>query len=193
MWDVLIWFNLLLWPEVSLFLHNLWLFVWSVHQNIDCIILIELDIFLFLLLVFAVIFCQAFIGDPTHPALLLEWLKLTESCVDYFIPKLLLLCCVLSGWKDGVQDVLGVCVCQILWIKFSVLDERLFTLTCFLPELDTSTGFEYLTRLWGWLKLEGPVEDICNFCNLNIKMWIFVFKGHHKLKKSWEISTIHTI
>jgi hypothetical protein len=42
-------------------------------------------------------------------------------------------------------------------------------LTCFLPELETRTGLEYLTKLCGWLKLVGPVEDICNFCDLNIK------------------------
>lgn len=42
-------------------------------------------------------------------------------------------------------------------------------MTCFLPELETRTGLEYLTKLCGWLKLVGPVEDICNFCDLNIK------------------------
>lgn len=47
--------------------------------------------------------------------------------------------------------------------------EGKYTLTCFLPELETRTGLEYLTRLWGWLKLVGPVEDICNFWDLKYK------------------------
>lgn len=79
------------------------------------------------------------------------------------VPELLFFGGVLSGRKDGVQDVLGIGVCQVLGIQFGVLNEWRLTLTCFLPELETRTGLEYLTKLCGWLKLEGPEADICNF------------------------------
>jgi hypothetical protein len=56
-----------------------------------------------------------------------------------------------------------------LGINLDVLNVDLSTFTCFLPELETSTGFEYFTKLWGWLKFVGPwLADICNFFDLNI-------------------------
>ena len=69
---------------------------------------------------------------------------------------------VLSWGEDGVEDVFGVGIGEILGVDFSVLNVPATTLLCFLPELDTSTGLEYFTKLWGWLKLEGPEADICN-------------------------------
>ena len=79
------------------------------------------------------------------------------------VPELLFFGGVFSGREDGVEDVFGVCVGQILGIDLEVLRERGATFACFLPELETRTGFEYLTRLWGWLKFVGPwFVDMCN-------------------------------
>lgn len=79
------------------------------------------------------------------------------------VPQLLLLCGVLSGRQDRVEDIFGVCVSQVLRIYLNVLHGGDLTFACFLPELETRTGFEYLTRLCGWLKLVGPwLVDICN-------------------------------
>lgn len=76
--------------------------------------------------------------------------------MGYLIPELLLLGRVLSGREDGVKDVFGVGVGQILRIDLDILTRGASTLTCFFPELETSTGLEYFTRLWGWLKFVGP-------------------------------------
>ena len=79
------------------------------------------------------------------------------------VPELLLLSGVLSGRENGVEDVFGVGVGQVLRVGFGILSYKRSTLTCFLPELETSTGLEYLTKDWGWLKEAGPcVLDICN-------------------------------
>ena len=74
-------------------------------------------------------------------------LKLTGSLVMKAVPKLLFFSGVFSGREDGVEDVLGVCVGQILGIDLEVLHQKGGTFACFLPELETRTGFEYLTRL----------------------------------------------
>ena len=63
------------------------------------------------------------------------------------VPKLLFFSGVFSGREDGVEDVLGVCVGQILGIDLEVLHQKGGTFAFFLPELETRTGFEYLTRL----------------------------------------------
>lgn len=76
--------------------------------------------------------------------------------MGYLIPELLLLGGVLSGREDGVEDVFSVGVGQILRVNLDILTRGASTLTCFFPELDTSTGLEYFTRLWGWLKFVGP-------------------------------------
>lgn len=78
------------------------------------------------------------------------------------IPKLLFFGGVLSGGEDGVEYVFGVGVGEVLGVEFGVLGGGGVTLICFLPELETRTGLEYLTKLCGWLKLVGPVEDMCN-------------------------------
>jgi hypothetical protein len=78
------------------------------------------------------------------------------------IPKLLFFGGVLSGGEDGVEYVFGVGVGEVLGVEFGVLGVGGVTLICFLPELETRTGLEYLTKLCGWLKLVGPVEDMCN-------------------------------
>ena len=87
----------------------------------------------------------------------------TGSYINTTIPELLLFSGVLSGRKDGIENILGICISQVLRVEFRFLRRVIRTFTCFLPELETRTGLEYLTKLWGWLKLEGPV-DICNFC-----------------------------
>lgn len=80
------------------------------------------------------------------------------------VPKLLLFSGIFSRREDRVEDIFGVGICEILRVYFSVLAHKTTTFTCFLPELETRTGFEYFTRLCGWLKLVGPwVDDICNF------------------------------
>lgn len=73
---------------------------------------------------------------------------------------MLLLGGVLSGRQNGVQDVFSVGIGEVLGVEFGVLTPPLSTLACFLPELETRTGLEYFTKLWGWLKLEGPEADI---------------------------------
>ena len=78
------------------------------------------------------------------------------------IPKLLFFGGVLSGGEDRVEYVFGVGVGEVLGVEFGVLGVGGVTLICFLPELETRTGLEYLTKLCGWLKLVGPVEDMCN-------------------------------
>lgn len=44
------------------------------------------------------------------------------------------------------------------WVEFLLFD--------FFPELETSTGFEYFTKDWGWLKFEGW-EDVI----MQLKYW----------------------
>ena len=168
-----IWFNLWLGPGVVLFLRNWWWFVGWVHRSIDCKVLIEWGRCRFLWLGVVAIFYRVFLGGRGHLVWWREWLKLTESWVNGWVPKLLFFGGVFSGGQDGVEDVFGVGIGQILRIEFGVLGGKVVTLTCFFPELETRTGLEYLTKLWGWLKLEGPVDDICNFWDLknNIRKW----------------------
>jgi hypothetical protein len=68
------------------------------------------------------------------------------------IPELLFFGSVLSGREDGVEDVFSV---RTGIVGFVILGKGEITLICFLPELETRTGLEYLTRLWGWLKFVG--------------------------------------
>lgn len=72
------------------------------------------------------------------------------------VPELLFFGGVFPGWEDGVEDIFGVGISEILRVDLDVLHSRVRTLACFLPELETRTGLEYLTRLCGWLKLVGP-------------------------------------
>ena len=71
--------------------------------------------------------------------------------VTTIIPELLLLGGVLPGRQDRVEDVFCVGVGQILGIDL-ILGKEQHTLFCFLPAVDTSTGFEYLTKLGGCAK-----------------------------------------
>jgi hypothetical protein len=83
--------------------------------------------------------------------------------VEAVIPKLLLLGGVLPWGENGIEDVLSVCVGEVLRIDLDVLRGGGDTFACFLPELETNTGLEYFTKLCGWLKLVGPwLVDICN-------------------------------
>jgi len=59
---------------------------------------------------------------------------------------------VLTGRQDGVEDVLGVGAGYVLLVYFLLCYDAC-TLACFLPAVETSTGLEYLTNDWGWLKL----------------------------------------
>ena len=72
------------------------------------------------------------------------------------LPELLLFSSVLARGEDCVEDVLGVVAALILRIGLQVLRGGARTFNCFLPEFETRTGLEYLTRLCGWLKLVGP-------------------------------------
>lgn len=83
------------------------------------------------------------------------------------LPELLFFSGVLSRRQDGVEDIFSVSVA--LGIGFAILSQGIGTFEgCFLPELETRTGLEYLTRLWGWLKLAGPwLDDMCNLFDLN--------------------------
>jgi hypothetical protein len=107
-------------------------------------------------LVFAEVFYRVFLEDRGHLVWWLEWQILTGSFISALLPELLLLCGVLSGGKDGIENILCVCVGQVLRIYLDVLNQHSSTFTCFFPELDTKTGLEYLTKLWGWLKFVGP-------------------------------------
>ncbi len=152
-----IWFNLWLWQGEAHVRRSWLLFVWSVHQSIESTIILGWGRYRFTWPVFAVISYRVFIVNQGHPVWLRGWLIRIESLIKCKIPELLFFGSVLSGREDGVEDVFSV---RTGIVGFVILGKGEITLICFLPELETRTGLEYLTRLWGWLKFVGWVDVI---------------------------------
>ena len=102
-------------------------------------------------------------------------LPLLESFIKFFLQIENILFCSRSGWHrlDPLfQNMYHSCCFYVVYSLGGRIEFRMSsvyvlvmfwgltfyygklvcTLFCFLPAVETSTGFEYLTKLWGWLK-----------------------------------------